>query len=1339
MTVLRVRLAILLSCCLALLQILSGDAVAQRQRPTRGRTAQAPAQRQPAARRPAAPNAQNRPSNNANSAAQRPAEPPILENADPATRAAFLKLIGANWIWSPAHPKDEVPVGDCYFRKTFPAQNAELAQVHIACDNQYELYINGRLAGRGNDWRKMDVHDITKLLIRGKNVIAIKATNTDPGAAGLVARVIVKEKGGTFESFSTDDSWRTSVKLFGNWTQPNVRDSEWLAAKVYGPLGGALPWGDEIVIADEGSRFLVDREFAIERLVTDEQAGSLIAMAFTASGDILASQENGPLLMIRDVDKDGTLESVKPFCTELRNVHGILPLGKRVYAVGDGPDGGALYQISDDDGDGRSDSVNTLVRYRGSLGEHGPHTVRLGPDGLLYILSGNHAQADVTFDPRSNYGAVYEGELVKPRYEDPNGHAVGVPSPGGTILRTDMSGSFVEIVAGGFRNPFDFAFNGDGELFTYDADMEWDIGAPWYRPTRVNHVPPGAEFGWRSGWTKWPEYYIDSLPATLNIGPGSPTGVVYYDHVMYPVRLQNTLFIGDWATGQIHAVKLERNGATYTAKYSTFVKGRPLNVTGLDVGPDGALYFSTGGRGTDGGIYRVRWTGTVPPQAIQFGQGIEQALHQPQLHTDWARMRVAAVKRSLGDRWQSDLQRVLLDPASQPKLRQRALDLLTFFGPPPTPELLTRLARDADPATRVRVARLMGAQTQPAFAQPLAKMLGDSDAWVRRVACESIARRIQRGSPDPAVPVDALVRLLSDPDRFVSFAARRALEKIPAGAWQGKVLAATDPNAFLQGATGLLVAHPSRETAQQILARCEAMMRGQVSEPGRRPGEMSDPLFLNLLRVVQLALIRGELQPGDVPGMTQQLVREYPTRDALLNRELVRLLAYLQPPEAPAALARQIQSDIPAAEKLHIAGYAARMTSGWRTDDKLAMLRYYEEARGFEGGHSLSGYIENFARDFFTNLTLEERRQVLAAGENFPTSGLSVLAKLPENPGSEVLAEIRALDQRLEGMPGEPIARLRVGIVAVLGRSGEEQSLAYLRDVYLHNPQRRAPVAMSLTQHPDGENWPILVDSLRTVEGDAAKEVLTALTKVSRRPETSEPYRNAILLGLRMQNGGGELASKLLKHWWPETPYRPGAALGAQLAAWQNWYTKTFPNELPAELPKETQPNKWSYEELASYLESPEGRAGSPSRGAQAFTTAQCIKCHRFNGRGEGIGPDLTTVAQRFQSKEILESIVYPNQVVSDQYASQIVIAGGKTYTGIAARSANGDMTVLQSDATKVELAAADIEDVQTSKTSSMPEGLLNTLTLEQVADLFAFMMNSPEPGVATRAPGAAR
>ena len=312
-----------------------------------------------------------------------------------------------------------------------------------------------------------------------------------------------------------------------------------------------LPWGDEIVIADEGSRFLIDPEFAIERLVTDEQAGSLIAMAFNANGDILASQEGGPLLLIRDANNDGTFETVAAVLHG-RQERARHPVARqpRVSPSATARDGGALYQITDEDGDGRSDKLTALVKFRGAIGEHGPHTVRLGPDGLLYLLSGNFAQADAELDPRSPYGHVYEGDLIQPRYEDPNGHAVGVPAPGGTILRTDMNGSFVEVVAGGFRNPYDFAFNSDGELFTYDADMEWDIGAPWYRPTRVNHVPPGGEFGWRSGWAKWPEYYLDSLPATLDIGPGSPTGVVFYDHSHVPRAAAEHAVrrrLGDWA------------------------------------------------------------------------------------------------------------------------------------------------------------------------------------------------------------------------------------------------------------------------------------------------------------------------------------------------------------------------------------------------------------------------------------------------------------------------------------------------------------------------------------------------------------------------------------------------------------------------------------------------------------------------------------------------------------------------------------------------------------------------------------------------------------------------
>jgi putative heme-binding domain-containing protein len=1254
------------------------------------------------------------------------------QKIDDNTKAEFQKLIGANWIWSPAHEKDKVPAGDCYFRKTIMAGGeVEFAQIHAACDNKYELFVNGQPAGSGADWRKMDVHDVTKLFRPGVNVVAVKATNTDEGPAGIVVRVIVKERGGTYENFSTDETWRTSIKEAANWKAPEFRDRTWLAAKTYGPLGTVLPWGNEVVISSEGARFMIDPEFAIERMVTDEQSGSLIAMAFNAKGNILASQEGGPLLLISDADRDGTFETVKPFCDQLKNVQGILSIGAYVMAVGEGPDGGGLYRLTDRDDDGAAEEIKPLMKFRGLIGEHGPHAVQIGPEGLIYVLCGNFASVDATHDPKSPYSISYEGDLVTPRYDDPNGYGAGVPAPGGTILRTNTDGTYVEVVAGGMRNPYDIAFNTDGELFTYDADMEWDVGTPWYRPTRVNHVTPGSELGWRSGWAKWPEYYLDSLPATLDVGAGSPTGIESYDHVMFPKKFQGALFVGDWALGQIHAVQLTRSGASYTAHISTILKGRPLNVTDLAVGPDGALYFCTGGRGTDGGVYRLKWKGNVPAEALDLGEGIQKALRQPQFQSDWARRRIAFVQRDLGDRWATELDRVLNDPRAKRSDRLRALDLMVFFGPAPTVESLVAMSRDRDPEMRARVARLMGTQDDAAFSQPLTGMLRDPDAWVRRLACEAIAHRGLAISAENA-PVDDLVRLLGDPDRFVAFAARKALERTPVDQWQEKVLSATSARVFLQGGTGLLAAAPSKETAIAVLDGCETMLRDNIDQIDRTPSPAQTAEFLDTLRVTQLALVRGEIAPKDAPALAEELLKKYPSSDPLVNRELVRLLVYLQPPEAAAVLTAQLASDIPEVEKLHIAAYAARLKTGWNTDQKLAMLRYFEAIRGAEGGHSVNGYIENFARDFFTNLTLKERRQVIAAGENFPTSALSILAKLPSTPGPDVLAEMRALDKRLDGREGEAIARLRVGLTAVLGASGEPESLAYLREVYANNPERRSPVAMSLTQFPNGENWGVLVDSLRSIDGIATPEVLAALTEVPQAPKAADAYRNVILLGLKQTPSAGEPAVKLLEHWTSQkTP--SGTTIAEKLASWQAWYAEKFPDALAAELPKDTEQNKWSFEELAAYVEGPEGKAGNPQSGAQLFTTAQCIKCHRFNGTGESAGPDLTTLSQRFQRKEVLESIVFPSHVVSDQYGSQLVMANGRAYTGIVTRLPDGSVTVLQSDGGKATLAADEIESIEPSKTSAMPEGLLNPLTLEQVADLFAFLMEGSNATMAGR------
>jgi putative heme-binding domain-containing protein len=104
----------------------------------------------------------------------------------------------------------------------------------------------------------------------------------------------------------------------------------------------------------------------------------------------------------------------------------------------------------------------------------------------------------------------------------------------------------------------------------------------------------------------------------------------------------------------------------------------------------------------------------------------------------------------------------------------------------------------------------------------------------------------------------------------------------------------------------------------------------------------------------------------------------------------------------------------------------------------------------------------------------------------------------------------------------------------------------------------------------------------------------------------------------------------------------------------------------------------------------------------------------------------LSNVSRRFQRKEILESVVYPSLVISDQFAAKsVVTVDGKTYTGLVGETGDG-VVVLQTTGEKINLAKADIEQIVPSRKSAMPEGLFNTLSAAEIADLFAYLANPP-------------
>ena len=144
----------------------------------------------------------------------------------------------------------------------------------------------------------------------------------------------------------------------------------------------------------------------------------------------------------------------------------------------------------------------------------------------------------------------YADDQLLPRAEDGQGFGAGLKPPGGMVLRMDLDGRHCELFAAGTRNTYAVAFSPDGELFGFDSDMEWDWGTAWYRPIRINHWVSGGDYGFREGTGKFPEYYEDTLPSIMNVGIGSPTGVMFGTRRRFPAEIPHGPFsMEDWSYG----------------------------------------------------------------------------------------------------------------------------------------------------------------------------------------------------------------------------------------------------------------------------------------------------------------------------------------------------------------------------------------------------------------------------------------------------------------------------------------------------------------------------------------------------------------------------------------------------------------------------------------------------------------------------------------------------------------------------------------------------------------------------------------------------------------------
>ncbi len=545
----------------------------------------------------------------------------------PATPAAQ----GPQWIWAalPAQEHEEAWLGT----RIELASPARHVRISGCADNAFVAELDGELVLAGDDWTRPVKVELAHPLAAGAHEFVVHATNAE-GPAGAWFEIVCELEDGSVLRLQSDASWRA-----GRTQAPE----SWQPAAVIGPQG-ISPWGNlPEPVAPSAAGSLAAEEihvppgFVVERLYSVPKAmqGSWIALAFDPQGRIYSSDQYGALYRTTFTPDRSAVERVDRVPIALGEAHGLLWAFDSLYAVvaSGGTYASGLYRARDTDGDDVLDKVEQLSPLPELGSEHGPHSIVLGPDKRsLYVLAGNHTSLPSPL-VSSRVPKLWAEDQLLPRCEDPGGHAVGIPAPGGWLARTDPDGKSWELVAAGMRNSFDFDFDEEGEPFTYDSDMEWDVGLPWYRPTRILHLVSGADFGWRRGSGKFPAWVPDSLPPAVNVGLGSPTGVSFGYHSNFPSPWRERFFAADWAYGRILAVELDPKGSSYEGSWQVFASGRPLPVTDILFGPDGALYFAVGGRRTSSGLYRVSWTGPrhaeqPPPVANRAERAQRRALER---------------------------------------------------------------------------------------------------------------------------------------------------------------------------------------------------------------------------------------------------------------------------------------------------------------------------------------------------------------------------------------------------------------------------------------------------------------------------------------------------------------------------------------------------------------------------------------------------------------------------------------------------------------------------------------------------------------------------------------
>ncbi|MEY2409941.1 MAG: hypothetical protein QOF48_2611 [Verrucomicrobiota bacterium] len=1059
------------------------------------------------------------------------------------------------------------------------------------------------------------------------------------------------------------------------------------------------------------------RGFRVTLFSDAEMANDIYAMTLDARGNVVVTSQ-GYVRTLLDRNQDGVADDAVEFAHTRTGGMGLCFDGYNLLFVGDG----GLWRFTDANGDGVADGPATKL-FSIEFAEHGGHAVRRGPDGAWYVMAGNDAKltpAHVTA-PSSAIRRI----------------------EGGALLRLGADG--MEVVAHGFRNPYDFDWNDFGDIFTYDSDCESDYFLPWYSPTRIYHVAPGGHHGWRlEGYTRsWPrpDYYSDTVGILARVGRGSPTGVACYRHSQFPPYFHNGLFALDWTFGQVWFVPLQpqATGSSYGGVPEVFME--PIGNSGfaptdIAVARDGSLFISIGGRKTRGAVYHVQYV-AQPERSFMATNWYELAdttaaavVNAPQPLEEWSRTLWLPLALQVGA---PGFAAIALDRRESPERRCRAVELLTEVFGGMTPAVAAGCAQSPSGAVRARAAWSIGRSPPENYVALLLGLARDTSPYVRTAALEAL--REHAGELEAPVLQQALALNIAYAEKRVHQAAAGLAAILPDAAFRA-LWTQQQKDGLAQARLTLTLALLSRTGGETINTNAIDAALAVLSL-----NKIADQQ-LQALRLIILALgdfhlrnpavevntgyetpIAFEPRAPVIVKIQRAVTPLFPTRDTDVNFELARLLA-------------MVRAEDPALPDKFLAQISPRSTPS----DDFHYLAALSRLRAPIPSNSLAKIAYNILV-LDTKLNgLEQRPK-----QNWSTRLAEVLQELLKNEPR--LADALLRDPQLT-RPGNLPLVARIGsarymacariflravqqntaypwtapLIDLLGVLPPEETAALFRRQW-PNMALRDRLAVELAHKPEVVDRDKFLAGLASADVPTAEASLGALLALPPDGTTRALVPAMRLLRTLLDEPKQEaLRASILKLVIRESgqPLKAIENPGDLRHSYQpifDWFATKYPG-LARELDADDRedPAKWN-----SFLKTVQWQKGNAARGEILFQERGCVICHVGP---RPIGPDLGGITGRLSNIDLFNSILFPSREVAPPYrTTHVRCRDGSAYTGMVAFD-SADGLILQTSATAtVRLAQSEIVSRQPSSVSLMPAGLLAGMTPSQFADLYACLM----------------